>query len=981
MSLLKFKFDGNLDYQQRAIESVVGLFEGQPLANETYSVSIGIQEGGSQLALGEGEFSNIAAMANQLVLTDVLLLENLQKIQVENNIPKQSELAGLHFSVEMETGTGKTYVYLRTLFELNKRYGFTKFIVVVPSIAIREGVQKSLEVMRGHFKELYDQVPYDSFVYDPKQLGQVRQFATSNKIQLMVINIQAFDKATAIMNQEHDRLSGVRPIDFIRAACPIMIIDEPQSVEGDIRKEQTKRSQALESLNPLCTLRYSATHKNPYNLVYVLNPIDAYDLRLVKRIEVATLIGDEGFNNTLVALKNVDNSKGIKAKLQIIVKEAAGPKKKTLTVKQGDDLYLKSKERQEYQHGWLVANISCEPGLEHIEFSNGQMVRLGAEVGGLGNDLMRAQVYETVEQHLKKEYAVRGKGIKVLSLFFIDKVANYRVYYDDGSTTTGKIGRWFEEAYNDLTQKPLYKGLLSFSAAQVHDGYFSQDKKGAFKDTSGKTKDDEDTFAKIMRNKEQLLSNDEPLRFIFSHTALREGWDNPNVFQICTLNETRSQDRKRQEIGRGLRLPVNEHGERVFDPTVNRLTVIANESYDDFARQLQTEYEEDYGIGFGKVDITAFAKLADPEQLQYTPLGQEVSQNLYDSLVNSGYLDVEGRVQDKFDPKNPHFVLALPDEWAHMRSSIVDELNKYVFKNRVVNARDRKNLELRKNITLDPTFRALWDKINQKTRFRVSFDTDTLVAQTARTIAEMPRIHKPRITTALYRQNLSKAGIEGEQIFGGVRDVATSPVLPDILAYLQNSTELTRHTLVRILKESGRLVEFLLNPQEFINQVSDIIQRELHGVTINGIEYEKIAGVVYEMHCLEQEDERGFTRYLNNLYEVQNQDKTLFNYVEFDSEVEKEFAKACDLDDRVKFYCKLPSQFFVDTPVGPYNPDWALVTENEEKLYLIRETKSTRNLVELRKTEKDKIACGKKHFEAIGVDYEVVTTLEEALSG
>ena len=629
----------------------------------------------------------------------------------------------------------------------------------------------------------------------------------------------------------------------------------------------------------------------------------------------------------------------------------------------------------------LVANISCEPGLEHIAFSGGQMVRLGAEIGGLGDDMMRAQVYETVEQHLKKEHAVVGKGIKVLSLFFIDKVANYRVYHDDGSTSMGKIGQWFEEAYNELTQKPLHKGLLDFSAEQVHDGYFSQDRKGAFKDTSGKTKNDEDTLAKIMRNKEQLLSNDEPLRFIFSHTALREGWDNPNVFQICTLNETRAQDRKRQEIGRGLRLPVDEHGERVFDPTVNRLTVIANESYDDFARQLQTEYEEDYGIGFGKVDITAFAKLADPQQLQHTPLGQEISQNLFDSLVSNGYLDAEGRVQDEFDPKNPQFVLALPDEWAHMRSRIVDELNKYVFKNRVVNVRDRKNLELRKNITLDPTFRALWDRINQKTRYRVTFDTDTLVAQTAKAIAEMPRIHKPRITTALYRQNMSKAGIMGEQFSGGVRDAVTSPVLPDILAYLQNSTELTRHTLVRILKESRRLGEFLLNPQVFINQVSDIIQRELHRVTVNGIEYEKIGGVVYEMHRMEQEAERGITRYLNNLYEVQNQDKTLFNYVEFDFDVEKEFAKACDFDDRVKFYCKLPPQFKVDTPVGPYNPDWALVTENEEKLYLIRETKSTRNLAEFRDKEKDKITCGKKHFEAIGVDYDVVTTLEEALNG
>jgi len=981
MSLLKFKFDGNLDYQQRAIESVVGLFEGQPLANETYSVSIGTQEGGSQLALGDGEFSNIAAVANQLVLTDELLLENLQKIQEANNIAKQSELAGMHFSVEMETGTGKTYVYLRTLFELNKRYGFTKFIVVVPSIAIREGVQKSLEMTREHFKELYDQVPYDSFVYDPKRLGQVRQFATSNKIQLMVINIQAFDKATAIMNQENDRLSGVRPIDFIRAACPIMIIDEPQSVEGDTRKEQTKRSQALESLNPLCTLRYSATHKNPYNLLYVLNPIDAYDLRLVKRIEVASLVEDQSFNSTFVGLKGTDNKNGIKAKLQINVDEKGGPKKKQVTVKQGDDLHLKSKERQEYKDGWIVANISCEPGFEYVEFSNGQVVRLGEELGGLGDELMRAQVYETVEQHLKKEHAVRGKGVKVLSLIFIDKVANYRIYHDDGTTRLGKIGEWFEEAYSELTKKPIYKGLLEFPVDKVHNGYFSQDKKGIAKDTSGKTQADEDAYALIMREKERLLSEDEPLRFIFSHTALREGWDNPNVFQICTLNETKSQDRKRQEIGRGLRLPVNQHGERVSDPSINRLTVVANESYDDFARQLQTELEEDYGIGFGKVDTTAFAKLVNPEAEQYTCLGQETSKSLFDALVAEGYLDADGRILDKFDPKNPHFVLKLPDEWAHMRPQVVDELNKYVFKNRVVNARDRRDLRLRKNITIDPVFSELWKKISQKTRYRVKFETDTLVAKAAEAVREMPPIHKTRITTELYRQNISKAGIEGEQISGGVREVAQSPVLPDLLAYLQNSTDLTRHTLVRILKESGRLGDFLLNPQVFINQVGDCIQRELHRVTVKGIEYEKIGGSVYEMHRIEEEAEAGITRYLNNLYEVQNQDKTPYNYVEFDSDVEKEFAKACDLDERVKFFCKLPPQFKVDTPVGPYNPDWAIVTEGEEKLYLIRETKSTRDLAGLRDSERDKVQCGMKHFEAIGVNYAVVTNLDEALNG
>ncbi|HED3889906.1 TPA: DEAD/DEAH box helicase family protein [Morganella morganii] len=998
---LKLKFNATLDYQKDAVQAAVDLFEEQPLSQDAFTVSVGQQSGGSQLSLDGDGFSGIAAVSNQLVLTQEHLLRNLRKVQETNNIVLADELLSTsfdleqedekgtyklkkhvpHFSVEMETGTGKTYVYLRTLFELNKTYGFTKFIIVVPGVPIREGVLKSIQIMREHFRKLYDHVPFDHFVYDSSKLGQVRQFGSSNKIQIMVINIQAFEKEQNIINREQDKLSGNKPIDFIRAANPIVIIDEPQSVEGDTRKDQTKRSEALLNLNPLCTLRYSATHKNPYNLLYSLGPIEAYDLKLVKRIEVASMVEEQSFNNTFVALKEVDNKNGIKAKLQINVQDKTGPKKKQVTVKQGADLYTSSKERQEYQHGWIVANISCEPGIEHVEFANGQVLRLGEQLGGLNGELMRAQIYETAEQHLRKELAVKGKGIKVLSLFFIDKVSNYREYNDDGTTSLGKLGRWFEEAYNELTQKPVYRGLLNFPVAEVHNGYFSQDKKGIAKDTTGKTKDDEDTYSLIMRDKERLLSLDEPLRFIFSHTALREGWDNPNVFQICTLNETKSTDRKRQEIGRGLRLPVNQNGERVHDASVNRLTVIANESYDDFAKQLQTEYEEDYGIGFGKLGINAFAKLANPDARQYVNIGQEASEVIFSSLQKNGYLDAEGRVTDKFDPKNPHFILNLPPKWAHMRPQVTDEINKYVFRNRIVNARDKRTLTLRKNVTLDPAFRELWERISQRTRFRVTFDTDELVKAAAKAIAEMPPIHRSRITTEVYRLDTNKAGIEGEQISGGVREISQSPDLPDLLAYLQNSTELTRHTLAEILKNGGRLKDFPENPQVFINQVTQCIQDVLHHVTVRGIEYEKVGGSVYEMHNIEQEAERGITRYLNNLYEVQNQDKTLFDFVEYDSEVEREFAKACDNDERIKFYCKLPASFKIDTPVGPYNPDWALVTEGEEKLYLVRETKSTRNRKELRESEQDKIACGEKHFAAIGVNYDVVTNLAEALHG
>jgi type III restriction enzyme len=408
------------------------------------------------------------------------------------------------------------------------------------------------------------------------------------------------------------------------------------------------------------------------------------------------------------------------------------------------------------------------------------------------------------------------------------------------------------------------------------------------------------------------------------------------------------------------------------------------QDYDDFAKQLQTEFEEDYGIGFGKLDITAFTKLANPEAHQYVNIGQEASEAIFSSLQKNGYLNTEGKVTDKFDPKNPHFILDLPPEWAHMRAQIVDEMNKYVFKNRIVNTREKRTLTLRKNVTLDPTFRTLWERISQRTRFRVTFDTTELVKEAAKAITEMPSIHRSRITTEVYRLNTNKAGIEGEQVSGGVREISQSPELPDLLAYLQNSTELTRHTLVEILKASGRLKDFLENPQVFINQVTQCIKDVLHHVTVKGIEYEKVGGSVYEMHNIEQEADRGITRYLNNLYEVQNQDKTLFDFVEYDSEVEREFARACDNDERIRFYCKLPASFKIDTPVGPYNPDWALVTEGEEKLYLVRETKKTGDKLDFRKlreSEQDKIACGRKHFDAIGVNYDVVTNLNEALNG
>jgi type III restriction enzyme len=979
---MKLKFDPSLQYQQDAVNAVVNVFQGQPFVLSGAMAFQSLQIGGL--------FQTELGMGNRLILPDDEILKNVHAIQETNDIEKVAALEVREFSIQMETGTGKTYVYLRTIFELNKTYGFKKFIIVVPSVAIREGVLKSIDVMKEHFQTLYDKAPLDHFVYDSKRLGKVRQFASSNQIQIMIINIQSFQKDVAdkdlsdmtedelkklnVINRENDRMSGRRPIELIQAANPIVIIDEPQSVDNT---EKSRR--AIGNLNPMVTLRYSATHRNPYNVLYELDPIKAYDLRLVKRIEVASMRSDASFNDAYVKLLKTDNMNGIKAQVEIHKESASGPKGAKLWVKQGDDLYVKSGERDTYRDGYIVQNIDCTPGSEYIEFNQGCFLELGQEVGGLGEDMMKAQVYETVEQHLKKERALKGKSIKVLSLFFIDRVANYRIYNEDGTTSLGKIGRWFEEAYRELTTKPIYKGLIPFDFADVHNGYFSQDRRGHAKDTRGNTADDDDTYSLIMREKERLLDPNVALRFIFSHSALREGWDNPNVFQICTLNESQSIEKKRQEIGRGLRLPVNATGERVHDETVNRLTVIANESFEDFARNLQTEFEEDFGIQFGKVDRIAFAKLMRrANDGTETAIGQEESAKIWGELVANGYLNAAGDILEKFDPKNPHFELKISDKFADLTAEITDAINRKVFKNRIVNARDRRELKFRKEVHLSDDFQALWEKIKHRTRYRVTLETPDLITRALSHIKQIEPIKAPRIATTVVEVDISDAGVSADkQIATRVRDVEPVKVLPDILAYLQKETELTRHTLAEILKRSGRLAELKINPQAFMAAVAKEISRALYDLMLEGIKYEKVAGAFWEQRRMEQDAEEGIVRYLSNLYEVQNREKSLFDAIEYESEVEKQFARDLDSNENVKLFVKLPSWFRIDTPIGPYNPDWAFVTEREEKLYFVRETKSSLDSEERRTKENQKIDCGRKHFDTLGVDYDVVTSLAD----
>jgi len=993
---MKLQFDPNQPFQLDAVAAVADLFDGQPQGVPEYSV-IRMGDFGELFA---GQERTELGVGNRLLLAEEKLRENLRGIQERNDIevpdpsappegwklfdaPAGRDRACPHFSVEMETGTGKTYVYLRTIFELSRRYGFRKFVIVVPSVAIREGVLKNIEITAEHFRALYDNLPFEHFVYDGKRVHRLRQFATSNALQVMVINIDAFrknftgseeERKSNVIYKESDRLSGRQPIEFAQAARPIVIVDEPQSVDS------TEKSQeAIKALNPLCTVRYSATHKSPYNLVYRLDPVRAFELKLVKQIVVASATPEGAVNDAFVRVEQIDYKKGIKAKLRIHAQTASGPKEKSVPVKPGADLFVLSGERACYREGFEVAEIDAAPGTERVRFANGRTLRLGEEIGGLREDVWRVQIKHTVKRHLEKELQLRARGIKVLSLFFIDRVANYRDYGADGQPGKGKFGEAFEAELAELAKDERYRELswLAEPVDRLHGGYFAQDKKGVLKDSrEGRdTQADDEVYNLIMKDKERLLSLDEPLRFLFSHSALREGWDNPNVFQICTLNETRSAVKKRQEIGRGLRLPVDQSGARVFDESVNRLYVMANESYEDFARALQTEYEEDCGVTFGKVPFTALVKLTRVVDGVEQPIGREAADAIRTSLVGQGMLDADGRIQPAFDPKRKGFALDLPEAQRDLAPAVVDLLASYQIERHIRRERDQGENRLKKDVVLSPEFQALWERIKPRTTFRVEFETDALVRRAVDAIGRMERIQAPRIRVAAGQVQVGK---------GGVSTTATSVAeeqptyaargLPDILAYLQNETELTRSTLVRILTESGRLAEAFVNPQRFLDSVAAILKHELHRLLVDGIKYERIPGdgadAAWEMVLFKNEE-------LINYLDALRVDKSVYEYVVYDSDVEREFAKRLDEREDIKLFVKLPAWFEIDTPVGKYNPDWAVLKHDGRALYLVRETKGTREFLKLRTTEADKVRCGQRHFETIDVPFAVVVTAEE----
>jgi type III restriction enzyme len=987
---MKLQFDPNQGFQIDAVNAAVDLFEGQPQSvAELALISLSDGEG-----LFEGQQRTELGIGNRLIVGSEKLRQSTRDVQDRNEIeikdagepleawelfdtPADMKRVCPHFSIEMETGTGKTYVYLRTIFELSKRYGFQKFIIVVPSVAIREGVTHSLATMAEHFKTIFNKEAI-SFVYDAKRVNRLRQFATADTLQIMIINIDAFrknftgtedERKSNVIYKEMDRsLGGRAPIEFIQASRPIVIIDEPQSVDAT-----DKAQEAIKALNPLCTLRYSATHKNPYNLVYRLDPIRAFDLRLVKQIVVASASAEGTANDAFVKLESVTNRPTINAKLRIHVQGVGGPKAKSITVRKGADLFQLSGERALYHDGWSVTEIYAEPGQEFIRFTNGRTMRPGDETGGVQPDLWRTQIRKTIEQHLMKDVSVLGRGIKVLSLFFIDRVANYRA--EDGSA--GQFAKAFEEEFAALAKEHRFKAIpwLNEPIGKLHGGYFSQDKKGVYKDTSGSTQADDMTYELIMQKKEELLSMDTPLRFIFSHSALREGWDNPNVFQICTLNQTTSGIKKRQEIGRGLRLPVDKDGMRVFDESINRLYVMANESYEDFARALQTEYEEDCGVTFGKVPLAALARITRAVDGVETPIGKAAGEAIRAALVGQKMLDSEGRIGSAFDPKNPGFTLTMPAGFDDLKATVIDVLSGHQIERHIRRDKDERKNKLRKEIFVSPEFEALWTKIKPRTTYRVEFTTDDLVTRAVAAIKKMSKIEAPKISVVAGKLNVVKGGVDAQLIGAGTETISVpARPLPDVLAYLQNETELTRSTLVRILRESGRLAEIFANPQRFLDQVAAILKFELHRLLVDGIKYEKIVGkgadAEWEQLLFKNEE-------LVNFLTAQPVTKAPYEYVVYDSEVERAFAQGLESRDDIRLFMKLPDWFKIDTPLGGYNPDWAILKHDSETVYLVRETKGTKDFLKLRTTEADKVRCGKAHFDALGVPFEVVVSAAE----
>ncbi|MEX3564069.1 DEAD/DEAH box helicase family protein [Corynebacterium phoceense] len=980
---MKFQFDPRQPYQTSAIEAVTDLFDGQP--TDTDQLLPSLQYLPSQQSLDLPNFGGqesldayfeIGAYGNNLVLCQDTILKNLKRVQDRNGLEINEELVdGLQFDIEMETGTGKTYVYLRTAFELATKYKFNKYIILVPSVAIREGVKTSIQLMREHFRHLYPQINMDYTVYSGDRAEDVRGFATATSLQFLVMTIDSIrgDKNTRIIHQQREKLSWLRPLDYLQATRPVVIMDEPQNMESLLAQS------AVADLNPMCTLRYSATHRTTRNVVYRLDPIDAHRLSLVKKIVVSDAQELGSAAKPYVKLLEVKRDPSFKARLELICRKKDGSyAKRTVNATQGADLERLSGGNPAYEGNWRINEISVVP--EQIELTNYGYLRVGEEIGGNQAAVFQAMIRETVREHIRKEKQVHSQGIKVLSLFFIDKVASYLGEGINNLDANGDFATWFDAIYQEERAKSSASHVfLSPDPVEARSGYFAQMKRGkgkaaqiTFKDSSGKTKADDDAYELIMKDKARLLSQDEPVRFIFSHSALREGWDNPNVFQICPLRDMSSETERRQTIGRGLRLPVNQDGERVKDSGIAQLTVVANESYGAFAAALQDEYKR-AGVAVGYVRKTEFAELPIVEDGKEFRLGTRRSAEIWESLHERGYIDDAGEVLGTWVPEQLGFTVGLPEQYADYEQEVIDLVERCKIEVLVKPKRKRVVRSLNKQVYATPEFEEFWEKITARTTYRVSLDRTDLVQRCGARIKEAPPIDPIRIQVTRTGLELTRGGPKGSVL--GSRDevLKESYPLPDIILQLQESTSLTRKTIIDILLGSGRVSEFLTNPNDYIKMVTGCIETELAHTLIEGIQYEPIGGSIYELRELQADGLEEKDRFIDQLYKVTNKEKTDFDYVVFDSAVEKQFAQYLDGREDIKLFMKLPDKFRIPTPVGDYNPDWAIIKVEDgiEHLYLVRETKSSQDPSKRRPSENAKITAAMKHFEAIGVDYAV----------
>lgn len=1008
---LRFKHQ---KFQADAAKAVVDVFAGQPYLTPSYMIDRGL-EPAQKFFYNEQDFTGWSNQKIVPQLSDRVILEHLQTIQRNNQIKPSDKLEGRYnLTIEMETGVGKTYTYIKTMYELNKHYGWCKFIVVVPSIAIREGVYKSFEVTQDHFAEEYGK-KIRFFIYNSARLTDIDRFASDSSINVMIINSQAFNargKDARRIYMKLDEFRSRRPIDVIAKTNPIVIIDEPQSVEG----KQTKKN--LEEFNPLMTLRYSATHKSDsiYNMVYRLDAMEAYNKRLVKKIAVKG-ITESGSTATesYVYLESINLSKSDPtANIRFDCKGATGIRQVTKKLYEHDNLYDKSGYLEEYKQGFVVKEINGRD--DSVEFMNGIKIYAGDVIGKVSEEqIRRIQIRETIISHIQRERELFYKGIKVLSLFFIDEVAKYKQYDESGNPMNGIYADIFEEEYNDVVGKlqlnigeeDYMKYLNSISADKTHAGYFSIDKKGKMIDSKvGRketTTDDVNAYDLIMKNKELLLDRNpkkSPVRFIFSHSALREGWDNPNVFQICTLKQSSSDVRKRQEVGRGLRLCVNQDGERMDTNVlgidvhnVNVLTVIASESYDSFAKGLQTEIAEAVAdrpraitadLFIGKVIRDAH----DNEQV----VDPDTANAIYFDLIVNKYIDKKGALTDKYYEDKANGEIKVAEEVADSAVSVIEIIDSiYDSRSMMLDNARSNNVEL----TLDedkiamPEFKALWSKINSKSAYVVDFDTNELVKKTIASLDSKLRVSKIylKVETGAMEQIKSKEELADgtsfvkEESSNYDNQIATSSnVKYDLVGKLVDETGLTRKAVIQILKgiQPSVFNQFKDNPEEFIIKAATLINDEKATSIIEHITYNAL-DEKYGMEVFTDSTIKG--RLDVNAMKAK---KHLYDHIVYDSTNEKNFATELDTNKDVAVYVKLPDGFYISTPVGHYNPDWAIAfyEGSVKHIYFVAETKGSMSSMQLRLIEESKIHCAKEHFKAISngeVVYDVVDSYEKLL--